>query len=449
MSTSFYSRRLSKFFSAIAATVFLVCLVSNKTVAQKNVLNKVSNNIVSKSDDAFLEDLSKRSFLYLWQQTDPKTGLTLDRTRTDGTRYQAPASHANVASIAASGFALTSYCIAVDRKWISASQAKERTRNTLDFFANRAFNKDGWFYHWMDMETGERRWRSEISTIDTALLLAGVLTVRSCFADNKKIVDLATKISNRVNYPAMLNGDKYLLTHGWYDETGYIKSRWKDYSESSILYILGIGSPTHPLPWQSWYAWKREYVQYKGYKYLAAVPPLFIHQYSQAWIDFRNKRERHRKFNVNYHENSVKAARAQREWSKDNSDKFPGYAGNMWGISASDSAKGYIAWGAPPPTKEVDGSIVPYAAAGSMMFTPDISLPALKEMKEKYGDKIYGKYGFADAFNPNTGWVGKDVLGIDVGMTLVGIENFRTGNVWQWFMKNPEARNGLQRAMIY
>lgn len=432
---------------SIALAILFLCLLG-QTNSPAQIKTAVPNFKISKTDDAFLEDVSRRSFLYLWEQTDPKTGLTLDRTRTDGTRYQKPEAHYNVASVAASGFALTSYCIAADRKWISAAEAKQRTLSTLDFFANRAVNKDGWFYHWMDMETGERRWRSEISTIDTALFLAGVLTVRSCFADDKKIVEWATKIFNRVNFPAMLNGDKYLLTHGWKDETGYLKNRWDDYSEASILYILGIGSQTHPLPWQSWYAWERTYNTYKNYKYLAAVPPLFIHQYSQAWIDFRGKRERYQKFNVNYHENSVKAARAQHQWSKDNSRKFPGYAGNMWGISASDSAQGYVAWGAPPATKEVDGSVVPYAAAGSMMFAPDIALPALKEMKEKYAEKIYGRYGFADAFNPQTGWTGRDVLGIDVGITLIGIENFRTGNVWKWFMKNAEAKNGLSCAKI-
>jgi hypothetical protein len=427
--------------------VLVLCLAGQAALLAQ-IKTAVPNFTVSRADDAFLEDLSRRSFLYLWEQTDPKTGLTLDRTRTDGTRYQAPEVHHNVASIAASGFALTSYCIAADRKWIPVAEAKQRTRNTLDFFADRAANKDGWFYHWMDTETGERRWKSEISTVDTALLLAGILTVRSCFADDKQIVETATKIFNRVNFPAMLGGDKYLLTHGWKDETGFIKNRWDDYSEASILYILGIGSETYPLEWKSWYAWKRTYTTYKNYKYLAAVPPLFIHQYSHAWIDFRGKRERYRNYNTDYYENSVKASRAQRLWSKDNSRKFPGYAGNMWGISASDSVKGYTAWGTPPPTNDVDGSVVPYAPAGSMMFTPDISLPALKEMKGKFGDKVYGKYGFTDAFNPNTGWINKDVVGIDVGMTLVGIENFRTGNVWKWFMKNAEAKNGLRRAMI-
>lgn len=403
---------------------------------------------LSKADDEFLNDLEKRSFLYFWEQSDPQTGMTLDRAMTDGKRYGEPAAHYNVGSIAASGFALTSYCVAADRKWITTAEAKTRTRNTLDFFANRAFQKNGWFYHWIDIKTGERRWQSEVSSIDTALLLGGVLTARQCFADDKEIVQLATKIYNRIDFPWMLNGDKYLLSHGWHPETGFIPNRWHDYSESSILYILGIGSPTHPLPWQSWYAWRRDPREYFGYKYIAAVSPLFIHQYSQAWIDFRNKRERYKNFNIDYFQNSVNASRAQREFCKSLSKEFSGYAGNMWGISASDSEKGYLAWGGPPREPALDGTIIPYAAAGSLMFTPDISLPALKEMKEKYGDKVYGRYGFTDAFNPNNGWINRDALGIDVGITLIGIENLRSENIWRWFMENTEIKNGLNRALI-
>lgn len=404
---------------------------------------------ISKTDDEFLEDLSKRSFMYLWEQTDAKTGLTLDRALTSGKAHAADHPSYNIASSAASGFALTGLCVAAERNWVSESDARKRAKITLDFFANRAFHKNGWFYHWLDKETGERRWQSEISSIDTALLLGGVLTARQCFSDDREIVDLATKIYNRIDFPWMLNGDKFLFSHGWRPETGFIKLRWKDYSESSMLYLLGIGSPTKPISWQSWYAWKRDWMRYKNYRYLAAVSPLFIHQYSQAWFDFRGKRERFQKFSVNYHENSEKASRAQREFCKDNAKRFPGYAENMWGISASDSEKGYIAWGAPPSEPALDGSVVPYAPAASMMFTPDISLPAIKEIKDKYGDKVYGRYGFADAFNPISGWTAKDAIGIDVGITLIGIENFRTGKVWDWFMKNPETKNALQKAKIY
>jgi hypothetical protein len=354
-----------------------------------------------------------------------------------------------VASIAATGFALTSYCIADERKWISPAEARTRTRRTLDFFANRAFHKNGWFYHWLDQKTGERRWRSEASSIDTALLLGGVLSVRQCFADDAEIVRLADKIYNRVDFPWMLNSDEFLLSHGWRPETGFIRNRWDDYSEHAILYLLGIGSKTQPIRWQSWYAWKRDWVEYKNYKYLAAVSPLFIHQFSHAWVDFRNKRERYLNFNVDYFENSVAATYAQRQFTIDVLNKeFPFYSNNIWGLTASDSAKGYVAWGAPPRHEATDGSVVPCAPAGSLMFAPEIALPALLEMRAKYGDKIYGRYGFADAFNPQTGWVNRDVIGIDVGITLLSAENLRSGNVWRWFMENPEIGSALVRARI-
>ena len=407
------------------------------------------NYQLTKEDEAFIDDLERRAFLFFWEHSGKKNGLTLDRARTTGEAPGPKENHYNVGSIASTGFALTGYCIAADRNWVKPEEAKQRTRTTLEYFANRAFTKDGWFYHWIDLETEERRWRSEISTIDTALLLGGVLSVRQCFADDKEIVRLATKIYERVDFPAMLNGDKYLLSHGWHNETGYIKNRWHDYSEQMILYLLGIGSPTHPLDWQSWYALKRDWQEYSGYKYLAAVSPLFIHQFSHAWVDFRNKRERYKNFNVDYFENSVKATRAQRQFFIDVlSKEFPKYGPNIWGLTASDFAGGYTAWGAPPRHPETDGTVVPCAPAGSLMFTPDISLAALKEMKRVYGDKIYGRYGFTDAFNPHNGWINKDVIGIDVGITLLSAENLRSGNVWKWFMKNKEILKALKKIKL-
>lgn len=426
---------------SICLILFLTCFAAFTQTAQ--------NYQLTKDDEAFLDDLERRAFLFFWEHSSRKNGLTLDRARTNGDAPPKDTNHYNVGSIAASGFALTSYCIAVDRDWAKAEEAKARTRTTLEFFANRAFQKDGWFYHWIDTETEQRRWRSEISTIDTALLLGGVLSVRQCFADDREIVRLATKIYNRVNFPAMLNGDKYLLSHGWHDETGYIKNRWHDYSEQMILYILGIGSPTYPLSWRSWYAWERTQQEYGGYKYLAAVSPLFIHQYSHAWVDFRGKRERYKNFNTDYFENSVKATRAQRLFFIEVlSKEFPKYNENIWGLTASDYVRGYTAWGAPPRHPDTDGSVVPCAPAGSLMFTPDITLAALKEMKRLYGDKIYGRYGFADAFNPHNGWVNPDVIGIDVGITLLAAENLRSGNVWRWFMKNKEIPKAFKKIKL-
>jgi hypothetical protein len=403
---------------------------------------------ISKEDDAFLEDLSKRTFLYFWENSDPKTGLTLDRARTDGTGLPKDHPSYNIASSAATGFALTSYCIAADRKWITQDEAKTRTRNTLDYYANRSFNKNGWFYHWLDRETGERRWNSEISSIDTALLLGGILTVKQCFADDSEIVSLAKKIHERVDFVWMLNNDRYILTHGWKPESGFLESVWGDYSENAILYLLAIGANKKAIHWKSWYSWKRQWTDFGGYRYLSAKAPIFVHQYSHAWFDFRGKRERLKGFKTDYHENSVLATRAHRACNLSLSKKFPGYSENIWGISAMDSSRGYVVWDCPPASPEIDGTVAPYVAAASLMFTPDIALPAIKEMKQRYGDKIYGRYGFPDAFNPTTGWVAPELIGIDAGIQLIGIENFRTGKVWNWFMLNPEAAKGLERSRI-
>ncbi|MEZ5344808.1 MAG: glycoside hydrolase family 3 N-terminal domain-containing protein [Pyrinomonadaceae bacterium] len=400
---------------------------------------------ISAEDDAFLEDMSKRSFMFLWEHTNPENGQTLDRVGSDGTRKPKDHRAYNIASSAASGFTLTSYCIAAERGWKPREEIKQRTRNALDFYANKAFHKNGWFYHWTDFETGERRWNSEISSIDTALLLGGILTVKQCFSEDKEIGALADKISERVDYKWMQAGDQYLLNHGWKPEEGFLKNFWGKYSEQMIIYILGIGSKTHPISPNSWYAWERDWNEYGGYRYLASSSPLFLHQYSHAWIDFRNRRE-HRPPFVDYYANSVAATRAhQKFFVEELSKDFPKYSEKMWGMSASDTEKGYIAWGAPPRHDRTDGSVVPYAVAGSLMFTPDIAVPTLKEMKAKYGDKVYGKYGFADAFNPHNGWVDKDILGIDQGMTILGAENLRSGKVWYWFMQNEDARRAFKR----
>jgi hypothetical protein len=396
-----------------------------------------------RQDESLLEDLSRRLFRYFWEQADPQTGLVADRARTNGSPHDE--THRDVASIAATGFGLTALCIAAERRWIKPAEARERVRATLRFFADRATHERGWFYHWMDKATGERRWNSEVSSIDTALLLAGVLTARGYYRGDREIERLATKIYDRIDFRWMLNGHPDLLSHGWKPETGFIKHRWDTYSEHTILNLLAIGSRTRPIPPQAWYAWKRGWITYGGYKYISGAPPLFIHQYSHAWIDFRGRRER-RPPHTDYFENSIKATRAHREFCIALAREFPGYSEDVWGITASDSAKGYVAWGGPPRDPAIDGTVVPCAAGGSLMFTPDISLRALRAMREKFGDKVYGRYGFVDAFNPNTGWVGPDVIGIDVGITLLSAENLRTANVWRWFMRNREIVKAMQLA---
>lgn len=404
----------------------------------------------SPEDEAFLEDLSRRAFSFFWEQTDPNTGLVRDRAGVNGER------RSDLASIAATGFGLTALCIAAERGWVGQVEARERARTTLEFFAKRAFHKNGWFYHYMNARTGAREWASEVSTIDTALLLAGVLTVRQCFASDPEIVALATTLYERVDFPWMLNGHPTLFSHGWTPESGFLSARWDTYSEHMILYLLAIASPTHPISPEAWYAWRRNPITYAGYTYIYGAPPLFIHQYSHAWIDFRRRREE-RGMRTDWFENSILATRAHREFCLRLAREFPAsYSENVWGITASDCVRQervqYCDWGGPPPPGfprdgRIDGTVVPSAAAGSLMFTPEISLPALRTMKERfsaeYGERFYGRYGFTDAFNPTTGWVNTDVIGISVGIMLLSAENLRTGNVWRWFMDNPEIPRGM------
>jgi hypothetical protein len=420
--------------------VLAICTISNSTVAAA-----AERYRLSRTEEAFLEDLSHRAFLYFWEQADPATGLVLDRVRADGTPHDE--THRNAASIAATGFGLTALCIAAARGWISAREAADRTRSTLRFFADRAPRVHGWFYHWMDAGTGARIWNSEVSSIDTALLLGGVLTVRQFFRQDKEIVRLATRIYEDVDFRWMQNGHPALLSHGWKPEGGFLGPMWDSYSEQTILYLLAIGSPKYPITPRSWWAWRREWTNYAGYSYLAGAPPLFIHQYSQAWVDYRGQRETQPP-HINYFDNSIKATRAHRAFCIDLAREFPGYTDNIWGITASDSAKGYVAWGGPPRDPEIDGTVVPSAAAGSLMFTPDICLAALLSMRARSegGESIWGRYGFVDAFNPNTGWVDRDVIGINAGITLLSAENLRSGFVWLWFMRNAELPRAMRSA---
>jgi hypothetical protein len=414
------------------------------TVTHVSSQTILSTPKLTREDQQFLADLGRRSFQYFWEEADPHTGLVPDRARMDGAPLDE--NHRNVASIAATGFGLSGICIAAERGWISHSQARERTRNTLLFFANKAFQQHGWFYHWLDAKTGERRWQSEVSSIDTALLLGGVLTARQYFRDDPEIRKLATTIYERVDFHWMLNGHQLLLSHGWKPETGFLKPRWDTYSEDTILYLLAIGSPTHPISPASWYALWRDRYRYEGYTYFTTIGvPLFMHQYAHAWIDYRNRRET-RGDRIDYFENSINATLAHRAFCINLTHDFPAFGPNVWGITASDSAKGYLAWGGPPRDPDIDGTVVPSAAGGSLMFTPELSVGALRTIREKYGQKIYGKYGFIDAFNPGTGWMDSDVIGINAGIILLSAENARTGNVWSWFMRNPEIPRAMRLA---
>ncbi|HEX7957654.1 MAG TPA: glucoamylase family protein, partial [Pyrinomonadaceae bacterium] len=393
-------------------------------------------------DEAFLEDLSRRAFLYFLEHADPDTGLVLDRARTDGDAHPPGHPSHRIASSAATGFGLTALCAGAERGWVARAEARRRVLTTLRFFSDRAPREHGWFLHWMDAATGERRWQSEYSSIDTALLLAGVLTARQCFREEPEVARLAAAIYGRVDFRWMLAGHPTLLSHGWRPESGFIKTRWDTYSEHLILQLLAVGSPTRPITPRAWRAWSRKRITYAGFTYMGDAP-LFTHQYTQGWADLRGLREDAYPF-TDYFANSAAATRAHRQFCIDLAAEFPAYGPDVWGVSASDSARGYVAWGGPPRDPAIDGTVVPYAAAGSLAFTPDISLRALRAMRERYGARVYGRYGFADAFNPNTGWVDADVIGIDQGITLLAAENLRGGLVWKYFMKNGEIRRALR-----
>jgi hypothetical protein len=389
--------------------------------------------------DAFVEDLEHRAFLFFWERGDPRTGLVLDRAKADGSPEPR-----RIASTAATGFGLTALSIGAEHGWIAREQAEARALATLRFLSEGMTREHGWFYHFIDLRSGARQWKSELSSIDTALLMAGVLTVREYFGEQSEAGRLAESIYEAVDFQWMLNGDAKLLSMGWKPESGFLKSRWDKYCELGILYLEAIGSPRHAIPADAWYAWRRPHVHYEGYDYISGGP-LFTHQYSQAWVDFRGRRE-DRGEHTDWFQNSVIATEAHRAFCIDLRRKFADYGPDAWGITASDSAKGYLAWGGPPMDPAIDGTLVPCAPGGSLMLTPDLARRALLNMQGMLDGRVYTHYGFVDAFNPLTRWVDPDVIGIDVGITLLSAENMRTGNVWHWFMRNGNIRSAMEEA---
>ena len=387
------------------------------------------------TDEQLLDDIQKRSFEFFWNEASPQTGQVKDRALANGGDQR------KMSSIAATGFGLTALCIGDRRGYRPSKDIKERVRTTLDFLANKLENVHGFYYHFINMDTGAR-WDKgvELSSIDTSLLLCGVLTARQYF-DDQLIKDLASTIYDRVDWPWMQNGEK-TLSMGWFPEKGFLPARWNHYCELMMIYLLGIGSPTHPLPPDTWDAWTRPKINYKGIEYISGNDPLFTHQYSQAWFDFRNTRDAY----TNYFDNSVKATKAHKLFCLSLHDEFPDYSDDLWGISASDWEKGYTAWGGPPKQGPIDGSIVPYATGGSLPFLYDECMKVLRNIRGPYGDKAWTQYSYVDAFNPLSGWYDKDVLGIDLGITMLMAENHRTGMVWDVFMKNPEAQGGMEKA---
>ncbi len=389
---------------------------------------------LSKEDEAFLDDLERQGCLYFWEQGSAETGQILDRARNDLDGHR---DRRIEASIASTGFGLTALCIADRRGYLPHAQIVERVKMTLEWHLNSMQEVHGFFYHFTNIETGKRLSWSELSSIDTSLLLCGVLTARAYFED-ERIKSLAQQIYERVDWPWMLNGGN-TFSMGWHPEKGFIDSRWKTYCELMMIYLLAIGSPTHAVAPECWNNFTRPVIHYKGYDYISGDDPLFTHQYSQAWYDFRDKRDAY----ADYFANSVTATRAHKAFCL----SYPKwYSEDYWGITASDSAGGYAAWGGPPAQGPLDGTVVPSAAAGSLVFLPADCLSVLRAMRSKWGKQAWGRYGFVDAFHPSANWYDPDVLGIDQGISVLMAENLRSELVWSTFMRNPESVSAMQRA---
>jgi hypothetical protein len=394
---------------------------------------------LSQEDDAFLDELEKANHLFFWEQGHPETGLVKDRCNTRATDTS------NVASIAGTGFGLTALCIAQQRGWISLADARDRVLMTLRFLWEKMPTHRGFFLHWANVVTGERIWDAEASSIDTAILLCGVLTCREHFR-YAEISRLSYDIFNRVDW-TWLSEDTSLLPHGWRPEIGFLPYRWDFYSEQTMMYLLGLGSSSHPLAPEAWNAWKRTTFEYDGFRYIGSFAPIFVHQYPQAWFDFRGKRDRY----ADYFQNSVIATEVHRRFCLELAKQFPDYSDDLWGITASDSRNGYVVWGGPPENGPIDGTVAPSAvapsaAAGSLPFSPQATLRVLKNIRNRYAPNAWSRYGFVNAFNPLTKWYDTDVIAIDTGITMLMAENLRSGFVWKTFMKSPEAQRGLERA---
>ena len=410
--------------------------------------------------------LQRVSFDYFLHETNPLNGLVVDKTI-----------EGSPASIAAVGLALSAYPIGVERGFIKRAEAIQRILTTLRFFRDSAHSAEpdatgykGFYYHFLDMKTGKRVWKCELSTVDTGFLLAGMLTAAAYFtgdvADEREIRALADQLYRRADWQWAQNGGA-TVTHGWKPESGFLPYRWEGYDEAMFLYMLALGSPTYPLPKESYAAWTSTYEWRKVYddEFLFSGP-LFTHQISHIWIDFRGIQDQYmRGKSIDYFENSRRATYAQQKYAILNPGKFDGYGENCWGITATDGPGeitrnimgkerqffGYLARGVPDGPD--DGSIAPWAVVASLPFAPEIVLPALRYFEDiklhvnnPYGFKATFNPTFADTSDPSRYWVSPAHYGLNQGPIVLMIENFRSGLLWRLMRQCPYLVNGLRRA---
>ena len=418
--------------------------------------------------DAELEKLQCETFGYFLHEANPNNGLVIDKT--------APGWPS---SIAATGLALACYLVGVERGFMSRATAVERTLRTLRFFWNSpqgpepdATGYKGFYYHFLDMQTGRRAWQCELSTVDSAFLLAGALTAGIYFdadtADEREIAALADALYRRTDWQWAQDGGA-TVTHGWKPEAGFLEYRWQGYDEALLLYTLGLGSPTCPLAEESYAAWVSTYRWARCYEweYLHAGP-LFIHQLSHVWIDFRGIQDAFmRGKGIDYCENSRRATYAQQQYAIRNPRGFKDYGRHCWGITASEGPGpetmtidgierqffDYLSRGVPDGPD--DGTLAPWALVASLPFAPEIVLPALHHCIHQAQMTKFNSYGFKASFNPTHPgipgnpygwWVSPWHFGINQGPIVLMIENYRTGALWGWTRKCPYIVNGLRRA---
>lgn len=415
-------------------------------------------------DEAMLDSIQLKTFQFFLHEHHPEWGIVKDRAAD-----WAPS------SIAACGFALPCFAIGAGRGWISREEAAGITLRMLRFFMDSEQSADslavghkGFYYHFLRMDTGKREWSCELSSIDTGLLMMGVIFARNYYDRNneteQEIRLLAGMMLDRIDWNFMdMPGNSrhpYTISMGWTPEKGQHDWGWTGYNEALFLYILAAGSGMENVEksydsWLSTYKWQ---TPYEGLSHVA-FPPLFGHQFSQAFIDFRGVGDRFMKDKgIDYFENSRRATYVQREYAIENPHGWVGYDSLCWGVTASDGPTekynfddkvflGYAGRGTSGPEYNYfdDGTIAPYGPLSSLPFAPEIVIPTARNMIEKYGDRLWGKYGFYDSFNPTANWVNDDWIGIDQGPMMIMIENFRTGLVWDYVMKDRIIRDGLNR----
>lgn len=383
----------------------------------------------SPADRELLNKIEKDTLQYFTRFSDKVTGLTKDSSRTG-----------SPSSVAATGFALAAYAIGASRGWISEDFAQKRLLTTLQTLRYKAAHQEGFFYHFLDARTGNRVWGSEASSIDTALAVAGALLAAQYYPGTE-IEKLAREIYGRVNWKWMMNGSDFICM-GWTPESKFLPYYWDSYNELMILVALAVGSPTFPVPPKTWERWLRPEGTYNTHKVVyASTGALFTYQFSHAYIDFRGLDDR----GLDFFENSREATLANREYSLSFAAQYQGYTESSWGLSSSVGPGGYKAYGGKPGGGLHDGTIAPYATLSSIVFTPEFSTQAARFFYDHYQEKLYGKFGFKDAFNLDKGWWADEYLGIDQGITLLMFENYLNGeSVWKKFMGLPAIKKWIE-----